>query len=169
MRARHTSTQSDLQCPRRAGRALGGLHCKRSPSFASPGAPQCLLVAAAFDFARPKEQCWSSVKRERPCAASTWRPHLANEKLVWRNVGLGETSNVAADTPRSFSRSSEDACDCLLERGITVTAWRVHRGSHLTLSILVLVEVVGEMLVSADPIDRFSVNPDTLPGHCLHG
>ena len=69
------------------------------------------------------------------------------------------TSNVSADTARSFSRSSSDACGCLPERGITVTAWRVHRGSHLTLSILVLVGVVDEVPAFADLIHRFLMDP----------
>ena len=109
-----------------------------------------MLAPAAVNLTLPKERCWSSVEQERPCAAPARKAHLANEHPAWRNVGLGGsrgTSNVAADTARSFFRSSSDACDCLPERGITVTAWRVHRGSHLTLSILVWLEPSMRLLI----------------------
>jgi hypothetical protein len=116
----------------------------------------------SMNLARPKERCWSSVEHERPCAASAPVGCLANELPVWRNVGLGNTS-------QSFSRSSDDACDCLPERGITVIAWRVQHGSHLTLPILTLVEAVDEVPAFADLIHRFMMDPDTLPTHYLHG
>lgn len=109
-----------------------------------------MLAPAAVNLALPKERCWSSVEQECPCAAPARKARLANEHPAWRNVGLGgsrDTLNVAADTARSFFGSSSDACACLPERGITVTAWRVHRGSHLTLSILAWLEPSMRLLI----------------------
>lgn len=63
---------------------------------------------------------------------------MANEHPTWRNVGLGDTSNVAAHTTRSFSRFSIDAFDCLSERGVAVTAWL-----HLMLSVFSIDPVRG--------------------------
>ena len=165
MRARHTSTQSDLQCATRAGREPGGLLYKRPPSVASPGAPQCSLVSAPVNLECPKEPCWSSAEQARPCAASARKARLANGLETWRNVGLGVRANAAADTTRSFS---------ILLRCLRMLARARHHRDRVACTTWVPSHTIKSglrcrrctrFLIFADPIHRFTTDPDVLPDH----